>query len=394
MSILVQEKVAQALEILKELKIDVWMTFVRETPAGGDPVLPLIYGHELTWQTALILTRSGDRIAILGHYEAETARQSGAYETVIPYHQSIRPVLMEALEKLNPGQIAINYSKSDVLADGLDHGLYLTLMDYLEGTPWQSRLVSAEKIIAALRGRKTPEEIRRIRNAVETTRLIYDRTFASAEPGMSERQIAAFMQSLMDEMGVGPAWELHNCPAVNAGPESPMGHLGPSEIILQRGHILHIDFGVRQEDYCSDIQRVAYYRKSGEGQPPEAVQRGFDTIVHAIQASVNAMKPGILGKEVDAIARSVVTSSGYPEYMYGTGHHLGRLAHDGAGLLGPEWERYGETPNYPLETGQVYTVEPGLEVPGYGYIGIEEDVLVTPQGAEFLGPPQTDLIVL
>jgi len=77
---------------------------------------------------------------------------------------------MEALEKLNPGRIAINYSKSDVLADGLDHGLFLTLIDYLEGTPWQNRLVSAEKIIAALRGRKTPEELHRIRNAVETTR--------------------------------------------------------------------------------------------------------------------------------------------------------------------------------------------------------------------------------
>lgn len=202
---LVVEKVFQAIEILQEKRIDAWLTFVRETPAGGDPVLPLIYGHDLTWQSALILTRQGERIAILGHFEAETAQRINAYQVVVPYHQSIRPALLETLNRLQPEQIAINYSADDVLADGLSHGMYLTLQNLLDGTPWSSKLVSAEKIIAALRGRKTPVEIALIRNAVNTTLQIFDQTFHYVTPGMSEREIAQFMQEQLAAHGVEPA---------------------------------------------------------------------------------------------------------------------------------------------------------------------------------------------
>jgi Xaa-Pro aminopeptidase len=393
MATLIQEKVDQAIEILREKKIDAWLTFVRETSAGGDPVLPLIYGHDLTWQSALILTDSGARYAIVGDFEAETARRTGAYDTVIPYQHSIRRSLLHTLERIYPGKIAINYSCDDVHADGLNYGLYLLLLEYFEDTPWEQRLVSAEGIITALRGRKTPTEIARIRAAVETTARIFERVYAFVQPGMSERQISEAMHRLLEEFGVQPAWDLDHCPAVNAGAQSPFGHTAPGDIPLERGQILHFDFGVKQAEFCSDIQRVVYYLAPGESQPPEPVQRGFNTVMEAIQKAVAAMKPGMLGKEVDAIARRVVTEAGYEEYKYATGHQLGRLAHDGAGLLGPEWERYGNTPNFPVEAGQVYTVEPGLMVPGYGYIGLEEDILVTANGAEFLGPPQTELIV-
>jgi Xaa-Pro aminopeptidase len=105
------------------------------------------------------------------------------------------------------------------------------------------------------------------------------------------------------------------------------------------------------------------------------------------------MRPGVAGHEVDAVARKVVTAAGYPAYKYATGHHVGRAAHDGGGVLGPLWERYGDTPNMRLEAGHVYAVEPGLMAPGYGYLGIEENVLVTDDGAMFLSNPQTELIV-
>ncbi|HJW90574.1 MAG: peptidase M24 [Chloroflexi bacterium RBG_16_54_18] len=394
MSTLIQEKVNQAIHILQEKDIDLWMTFVRETSAGGDTVIDLIYGHDLTWQSALILTRTGERFAILGHYEAETARQTGAYTTILPYHESISRSLLHTLERLYPRKIALNYSLNDVHADGLTYGMYQQLLMYFEATPWEQRIVSAQGIISALRGRKTPEEIHRIQKAVDSTEEIFEQTFAFVQAGMTERQIAEFMQDQLRQRGLLPAWEAEHCPIVNAGPGSPVGHVAPGDFRLEPGHLLHIDFGVKQDEYCSDLQRVAYLPAPGETHPPPAVQRGFDTLIRSVQTAVATMQPGVLGVAVDAAARGLVTSAGYPEYKHATGHHLGRTAHDGAGLLGPRWERYGETPNYPLEVGNIFTVEPSLFVPDYGFLGIEENVMITENGAEFLSSPQTELILV
>lgn len=394
MSTLIQEKISQAIDILDDLDIDLWLTFVRETSAFADPVLPLIYGTDLTWQSALILTRKRESIAIVGRFEAETARRTGAYDQVIPYDEALRPVLLEILNILNPGKIAINYSENDPVADGLSLGMYRILKGYLDDTPFGDCLVSAEELIGALRGCKTPEEIARIRAAITTTEEIYNATFSHLQPGLSELEIANIMHRQLDELGLDPAWDLEHCPTVNAGPDSPVGHVGPTEIQAARGQLVHFDFGVKQDDYCSDIQRVVYLLAEGEIEAPLVVEQAFDTVVSAIRQAVGAMKPGGTGLEIDNIARSVITRAGFPEYKYATGHHLGRAAHDGGGILGPQWERYGDSPNRKLEVGHVYTVEPGLALPGFGYIGLEEDVVVTENGAEYLGPPQTKLILL
>lgn len=391
---LVHEKLNQAVAILQEMQVDCWLTFVRETSAVRDPVLPLLYGHDVTWQSAFILTRSGRRIAILGRYDAINAERLGVYDTVITYDAAFSQPLRQVLTELDPQQIALNYSTDDPHADGLTHGLYLLLQEYLRDTPLPGRFISAERIVAALRSRKTPTEVERIRAAVATTLTIYQHAFEQVTVGKTEREIGAFMHAQVDALGLETAWERTACPAVNSGPDSPVGHAGPTEIRIAPGHLVHFDFGVRQNGYCSDIQRMLYVLRPGEEQAPEPVQRAFDVVVRAIQAAVAAMKPGVLGREVDAVARQVITDAGYAEYQYATGHHLGRACHDGGGVLGPLWERYGDTPNYPLEVGHVYTVEPGLFVEGYGYIGLEEDVLVTEQGAVFLSEPQTELILV
>lgn len=391
---IVQEKTRQAVRILEELEIDAWITFVRETSAGGDPVLPLIYGRELTWQSALILSRSGQKVAIVGLFEKDTALRTEAYDTVIPYNESIRPPLLETLSRLQPGRIAINYSVSDVYADGLGHGLHQVLLGHLEGTDYPGRLISAEPIIRALRGRKTATELDRIKQAIRTTVEIYDRTFEQVKTGMSEAQIAALMHAEVHARGLSTAWDRDHCPTVNAGPDSPAGHVGPTDLRLEEGHLLHLDFGVKQHGFCSDIQRLAFLSSRARPEPDETLQGAFDAIVSAIERSVAAIRPGVPGVAIDAVARETLTAAGYPEYKHALGHQVGREAHDGGGILGPPWDRYGDTPNWPLEAGQVYTVEPSIILPDVGIVALEEMVLVTEAGAEFLSEPQRELVIL
>ncbi len=389
-----QEKTDQAVAVLNELGIDLWLTFVRETTAGGDPVLPLIYGRDLTWQSALIITKGGDKIAIVGLFEADTATRTGAYDKVIPYNESIQPILIDVLKQYDPKSIAINYSESDVYADGLGYGLYQVLTSYLAGTPYLARLVSAQEIISKLRGRKTEDELRRIKQAIQSTNEIYEYTFKSVQAGMTEHEIATLMHEEVELRGLGTSWEKDHCPTVNAGAESSAGHVSPTGITLKPGDLLHFDFGVVEDEYCSDIQRLAFLPSAGSPEPSEKLLHAFNTIVEAIQKSVAQIRPGVPGVAIDTIARETLKAAGYDEFKHALGHQVGRQAHDGGGILGPLWARYGDTPNWPIEAGQIYTIEPSIIDPELGVVALEEMILVTENGAEFLTEQQTELEIL
>jgi Xaa-Pro aminopeptidase len=392
---LIQEKVNQAIEILREQQTDLWLTFVRETSGVRDPALDFLIGDgDLTWPSALILTRKGERIAILGNLEKEAVQRLEVFSEVIGYDAAVSGLLKTTIARLNPGSIAINTSRDNVHADGLTHAMHEILCEYLAGTPYAERLTSAEAVISALRGRKTPSEQSAIQRAVEISEEIYQQTFGFIKVGMSEIEIGEYMLRLADQYHVGLAWSAVNCPAVNSGPNSAIGHCGPTAIKVERGHLIHFDFGVKYNGFCSDIQRACYVLREGESEAPAEVQRGFMTVRSAIEHSRAAMKAGVTGNKIDTIAREIVTDCGYPEYPHALGHQLGRVAHDGGALLGPLWEKYGDSPHQKLELGQVFTIEPGLAVNGYGYIGLEEDVLMTERGAEYFHEPQREIVLL
>jgi Xaa-Pro aminopeptidase len=390
---MIQEKIQQAVSILKEKNIDLWLTFVRESSTIPDPSMEFIVGASVTWQSAFIITAAGNAIAIVGSLDVANIKSKGNYD-VIGYVQSVKDPLIETLNMLQPKTIAINFSKNSNLADGLTHGMYLQLMEHLADTPFKDKIISSEEIIAALRGRKSQTELKRVRHAIDLTLQMFDKVSGFIRPGITEIDTANFLKDEVQRAGVELAWDPEYCPSVFTGPESAGAHAGPTDRKIKGGHILNIDFGVKADEYCSDLQRTWYILRKGETEPPPEVVRGFNVIREAIQLAAKELKPGVEGCIIDDVARNYIVSQGYPEYSHALGHQLGRHAHDGGGLLSPRWERYGNLPYLKTEEGQVFTIEPRLTVEGHGVATIEEEVVVTKVGCEFLSTPQSELYVV
>lgn len=391
---LVKEKVKQAKNILKEFDIDCWITFARESQINGDPTLAFLTLGDITWHSAFIINKSGETRAIVGLYDQKSIEETGAYDKVDGFVESVKEPLQNYLKKLNPKKIALNFSKGSEICDGLTHGMYLTLYNYLDEIRFADRIISAERIVSALRERKSPTEIENIRQAIKITEEIFKKTRRFISSGKTEREVAEYMQNQVSKRGLQLAWDETVCPAVFTGPDTAQAHFAPTDKKIEKGHILNMDFGVKYNGYCSDMQRTFYILQDGEKKPPEEVQHGFDTIVKAIDLSKQSIFAGAIGMDVDAVAREVVITGGFDEFPHGLGHQVGRYSHDGTALLGPAWEKYAQKPYQKLEKNMVFTIEPRLTVPDRGVVTMEEMIVVTDDGAEYLSKPQTKLVLI
>ncbi len=391
---LINEKVTQAVNILKEFNIDCWITFVRESKINGDPSLAFLSPADVTWHSAFIISKTGKTCAIVGKYDKATIEEIGAYDQVIAFVEGIKKPFLEYLKSLNPSKIAINYSQGSEICDGLTHGMYLTLTDFFSELGYSDRICSAEKVVSALRERKMPIEIENMKEAIRHTEEIFNLVKDFIKPEKTEAEVGAFMKEQVTKRKLELAWDPHACPSVFSGPDTAEAHYAPTEKIIQPGHVLNMDFGVKVNGYCSDMQRTFYILKDNETKAPPEVQKGFDIIVESIQKSKDAMKPGVLGKEIDKIARDIIVNNGYEEFPHGLGHQVGQYAHDGTALLGPEWEKYDQKPFQKLEIGMVFTIEPRLTVKERGIATVEEMVVVTDSGADWLSHPQKEIFLV
>ncbi|HJO93576.1 MAG TPA: Xaa-Pro peptidase family protein [Victivallales bacterium] len=386
---IIREKIQQSIKVLRELDIDLWITFCRETDSVPDPASNLIVGSGACWLTGYFISKCGDTTVLVGQADAPDFERSGLYKNIIIYSEEVGKEFLDIIEKYNPRNIALNYSQSNYTADGLSHGLFLQIQEFLKDTPYSQKLISSEDILTRVRGRKTPEEIKLISKAAELAVQCWNKVLEKIKTGMTEIEISDLFFETINSQDCTPSFS----PIVNAGSKTKPGHSAPTKAILEKGDLLHVDFGVQYEGYCSDIQRLAYFKKDNENIPLELI-KAFGTVSSILHQAIELYKPGNIGHEIDGFVRKSLIEAGYSEFYHALGHQIGQAVHDGGTIVGPLWPRYRNLGAVPLEPGSTFTAEFGVTIEGIGHVNLEEDIQVTSEGGRFLCEPQRELVIM
>lgn len=239
-------------------------------------------------------------------------------------------------------------------------------------------LVPVRDILSELRMIKSPSEIEKIRKACGIADAAFDHIRRIIQPGVSEMDILLDLEFFIRRQGAEVAFPS----IVVSGERSARPHGKPSEKKLEVGDFVTMDFGARVQGYNSDITRTVVVGKASDRH-----REVYETVLEAQMEALHAIRPGHLARDVDKLAREILDTRDLAKYFgHGLGHGLGRVVHDG-GRLSPTSEDV-------IQPGQIWTVEPGVYIPGFGGVRIEDDVLVTETGIEILTHSTKELLVL
>jgi Xaa-Pro aminopeptidase len=225
-------------------------------------------------------------------------------------------------------------------------------------------------VVTPLRGRKDQEEIALLKRAAATADAGVEAVYAAIRPGVTELDLAAAAAEGMRRAGAEETAFL----LLAAGAHSALPHHSTGPYALQAGDVVAIDIGSRVQGYCSDITRMAIV----DGADPDPdYQRVHEIVEQAAQAARAKARPGVLAREVDAAARQVITAAGYgPFFIHRTGHGLGLSVHEPPYIT--------STSDTVLEEGMVFSIEPGIYLPGRFGVRLEEIVYLDAGGAHIL----------
>jgi Xaa-Pro aminopeptidase len=235
------------------------------------------------------------------------------------------------------------------------------------------------KWIEQLRMIKDESELVIMKEAAELADRTFQHIVGILKPGMKEQEIALEIEFYMRHHGaVSSSFET----IVASGERSALPHGVASARKLQSGEYVKLDFGAYYQGYCSDITRTVML-----GKPTDQHRHIYQIVREAQQAALEQIRPGMTGREADAIARNMIKDYGYGDlFGHGTGHGLGMEIH--------EVPRLSMTSDTVLEPGMTVTVEPGIYVVGFGGVRIEDDVVITRDGVDVLTHATKDFIVI
>jgi Xaa-Pro dipeptidase len=292
--------------------------------------------------------------------EAESAYEAAKGDPHVRVHSISRDETAPFVQKLlgSSSTLGLNFAE-------LTHSWYANLDKMLPKAKW----VDVSAAIRKARATKDESEIARLRRAAEIGSAVGREIPSMLKAGMTELELAAEMEYRMNRLGAGGR---SFATIVGFGPHGAEPHFSPGDSRLAPGQSIVCDFGAYYRRYASDITRSFHF-----GKRDDEMKRVHDTVEKAQSAALAEVRAGAAGKAVhDAAARVIDASPWKGRFTHGVGHMLGLAVHDGA-YFGPNVEG-------PLEAGMVITVEPGIYLPGKGGVRIEDDVLVTRNGYEFL----------
>jgi Xaa-Pro dipeptidase len=309
---------------------------------------------------------------------------------VLPDFEKAKTAVMPELRVVtygeDPGLWQDSFNQAAKLLGSLKRigveGLRLRVMelDYLKGAFPSAKFEQAESLIGQLRMRKDEAEIDAMQKAVHVAEAALEATVAQVKIGMTEREISGMLIQNLYTHGCDP--ELPFLPIIAAGANSANPHATVSDRKVQKGDLLLFDWGANVGGYFSDLTRTF-----AVGEISEEFKRIYEVVKLANQAGREAGKPGALCSAVDEGARDAIEDSGYGQYFtHRTGHGLG---------LEPHEEPYMRAGNsMKLEPGMTFTVEPGIYLDGRGGVRIEDNVVITANGARTLSSFPRDLRVI
>ena len=238
-----------------------------------------------------------------------------------------------------------------------------------ESIPDRIELVAAGGLVEAERAVKEPSEIAAIRAAAALVDDVYAWLREWGLVGRTEREVAQAVEREMRDRGAaGPSFDT----IVAAAENGALPHASPRDVAIPAGTLVTLDVGARLDGYCSDCTRTW-----ATGELPDDLAALYATVLEAQEAALDAVRPGPAGREIDAIARTIIDAAGHAEHFgHGLGHGVGMEIH--------ERPRLARTAEAPLVAGNVVTVEPGIYLPGRGGARIEDLVAVTDDGHDVL----------